>query len=125
MKKIIITLSLLNVLAVSQLSAMKLKPALKKPQQASQEQHQISKETFEICKNNLPGHLKCFVTNFATWPKEDKDKIQILGLGFTISGLDKERTASYDSNVGYWIDCRTQTQAQRVNFITCLKHLQQ
>jgi hypothetical protein len=84
----------------------------------------LEQQKFEANKAQLPTSLKVFVTDFGTWPKEDKTKISINGLSFIISGLSKERQAPYEGSVGYWIDCRTQTQAQRVAFINCIKYLQ-
>ena len=69
--------------------------------------------------------LKTFISDFETWQKEDKAKITINGLSFMISGLDQAKQDPYKGNIGYWIDCRTQTQEQRVLFIDCLKYLQE
>lgn len=90
----------------------------------SQEDITSEQQEFEANKAQLPTSLKTFVTDFETWPKEDKSKVSISGLSFMISGLSKERQAPYEGSIGYWIDCRTQTQTQRVAFINCLKYLQ-
>jgi hypothetical protein len=90
---------------------------------AAQENTSAQQREFESNKAQLPASLKGFVSDFATWPKEDKAKIEISGLSFMVSGLSEARKAPYEGNVGLWIDCRTRTQAQRVAFINCLQHL--
>lgn len=80
--------------------------------------------TLEAHKSQLPKELRSFVDDFATWEKEDRAKVKIFGLGCMISGLSPEKEAPYGGSLGYWIDCRTQTQQQRVSLITCLETLQ-
>lgn len=84
----------------------------------------IIQQEFECYKAWLPKSLYNFITDFATWSKEDKANIAIFGLSFSVSGLSDIRKADYEGNVGLWIDCRTQTQEQRELCIACLKHLQ-
>jgi hypothetical protein len=79
---------------------------------------------FEENKSKLPVSLRAFLDDFQSWPKEDKDKIEIFGLSFVISQLSAEKEARYGGSIGYWIDCRTNSQQQRQLFISCLKHLQ-
>ncbi len=93
-------------------------------EETEEEQTIANRETFEFYKDQLPTSLKMFVTDFETWSKEDKAKVTIIDLNFMISGLSDEKHAAYDGNIGYWIDCRTQTQHQRTYFIFCLKYLQ-
>lgn len=79
---------------------------------------------FEANKAKLPASLRTFLDDFQSWSNEDKAKIEIVGLSFVISGLNAEKQAPYEGSIGYWIDCRTNTQQQRQLFIRCLKHLQ-
>lgn len=79
---------------------------------------------FESAKSALPASLKDFITDFGTWPKDQRNSITIFGLSFMMSNNPK-RDAKYDGSLGCWIDCRTRTQEQRVNLINCMRHLQQ
>lgn len=92
--------------------------------EAMTEKSVIDPITLELYKTQLPASLKAFVTDFETWSKEDRAKISIHDLSFKISGLSAEKQTPYDGCIGLWIDCRTQTQMQRVSLIACLKYLQ-
>ena len=83
-----------------------------------------AQQEFDTDKAQLPTSLKAFVTDFGTWPKDERAKISIIGLSFMISDLSKERHAPYEGSIGFWIDCCAQTQAQRVVLINCVKYLQ-
>ena len=117
--------SLLLLLTFSMLSLRALEKEFKRESKKQEPTEQISQQLFEQCKKSLPQSLQNFLEDFAQWPQEDKDKLQIVGLSFFISGLSHERQAKYEGSVGYWIDCRTQTQRQRECFITCLQYLKQ
>lgn len=91
---------------------------------ASREGLTPQRQEFESNKSKLPAGLKTFVSDFETWSAEDKDTIEIYNLSFVISGLSEARQAPYDGSIGFWIDCRTRTQTQRVLLIDCLKYLQ-
>jgi len=64
----------------------------------------ISQEDFESCKKDLSPALLSFVSDFETWPQQDKDKIVIMGLTLMVDRkLDQKITSKYENNVSSWI----------------------
>ena len=85
----------------------------------------ITEEQFIQCKLVFPetSDLRKFINAFEEWPQEDKEKIVINGLSFTV-----ERTVYdelyYGGNLGVWIDCRTKYPIHRKAFMGALQYLQ-
>ena len=82
-------------------------------------------EEYQRNKNLLTESLLNFINDFASWSKEDKDKITVSGLSFTINGLGQDKQNQYEGALGYWIDVRTAgNQIRRTALINCIKYLQ-
>ena len=100
--------------------------AMQKDQQQTSEEDtvEITNEQFEALKNGLPPSLKGFVEEFKDWSQEEKNKIEIRGLSFVISNLTEGHQKREGNDLGYWIDCRTNTQQKRERLIYSLQYLQ-
>ncbi|MCL4361785.1 hypothetical protein M1446_05520 [Candidatus Dependentiae bacterium] len=85
----------------------------------------ITKKEFEVYKNRLPIYLKFFIDDFATWSKEDKDKIEIIGLDFKVNNLSDEKQQLYDGDLANWIMISNITLAQKICLTSCLQYLKQ
>lgn len=118
MKKLIIfMLSTLSLCAMDK----QIKPFKRKA-----EPEQISRQTFQDCKDNLPISLKDLIADIRNWSKEDIATITISGSFILISGLSQQKQEKYQGNLGYWIDYQTtQEPYQKANLIICLHYLKQ
>ncbi len=90
------------------------------------EEETITQEQFEQFKNcfRKESDLGKFICDFEQWPREERQKIKISGLNFMIDSNIPQAHTYEGGNLGLWIDCRTQTQKQRVALLYALKYLQ-
>ena len=89
---------------------------------------QFTQDQFILGKNRLPLELRNFINDFASWPKEDREKIEFVSLNSMVIEETElgDKQVPYGGSIANWIAWHTtNTQGQRATFIGCLKYLQQ
>ena len=69
--------------------------------------------TLEENKANLSPNLQIFLNDFATWSKEDRNKIDTYVWAFTTDRVAPAKQAKYGGHLGLWLANQIENQEKK------------